>query len=213
MSEFWWNWWVQFAVATGTLGAVLAALFGDWVKHRLFRPDLRLGLLNERGTHTRMQITAPQGEGGGSRTTDSRYYHFLVRNTRRWPVATNVRVFLLQIEEPGPAGALQVMWTGNVPFVWRHQQIFPMERTVGADADCDFFCVIKDKWLSVLLAIAPVDFPFNQRREAFTGVVFTVQARSAEADTIVKRYRVSWDGRWADGELEMARHLTVEDIS
>ena len=210
MKEY--SWIFDALVALGTFLAVLAALFGDWLKHRIFKPGLRLELSNPRGTQTRIAISAPGKDGGGTRTSDSRYYHLRVSNDKRWPQATNVQVFLLQVEEPGPGGTLQVTWTGDIPLVWRHQQIYPLTRTIGAAAECDFFSVT-DKWVSTHLAMAPIEFSYLQRREPFTGVVFTVQARSAEVDTPAKRFRVSWDGKWVPGEAEITRHFEIQELT
>jgi hypothetical protein len=47
--QFWWNWWVSFAIAFGTITAVLVALFGDWFKARIFPPKLRLSYPTQGG--------------------------------------------------------------------------------------------------------------------------------------------------------------------
>jgi hypothetical protein len=74
-TQFWWNWWVNFAVALGTTLAVLVALFGDWIKNKWFKPDLRIEFSEPRGVLVQSMELAP-----GQRVVDMRYYHLRVRN-------------------------------------------------------------------------------------------------------------------------------------
>ncbi len=206
------EWIFQALIALGTFLAVLVALFGDWAKNKWFKPKLSLRLLSRLGTRQRTAVGAPERDGGGTRIADARYYHLQVSNAKRWPPATHVQVHLLQIEELGPDRSLRVAWCGDLPLIWQHQQIYPLARTIGADAACDFFCVLEHKWVSLQTVITPIGFDFAQRRQPFSGVVFTVQARSLEVDTVPRRYRVSWDGQWAEGEVEMSRHFVIEEL-
>ena len=141
-----------------------------------------------------------------------RLYHLRVRNRKPWPPATGVQVFLVQIEEPGPGGALNETYRDEIPLPWKHQTLHTIARTIGHDADCGLFRVSQERWFSVMLIGYPVGFKFHQRREPFDGVVFTVQARAAEGNTAVKRLRVSWDGEWDRGEVEMSRHLQIQEL-
>jgi hypothetical protein len=104
---FWWNWWVNVAVATGTITAVLVALFGDAFRAKFFPPKLSLELANRNGEATRVQGSAGQEE--------ARYYHVRVSNSRRWSPANQVQIVLLQVEEPDPNRNLQVVWRGDIP--------------------------------------------------------------------------------------------------
>ena len=204
------EWIFHALIAFGTLLAVVVALFGDWLKNRWWRPTIKLELLSRLGTFAKAQLLAPDGS---ARPADARYYHLMVSNPGRWPAATGVQVYLLRIEEPGAGGHLNVIWTGDVPLAWRHQAIHPLARTIGADAHCDLLCVVENKWVEVLTILKTVDFPFTQKRNPFQGVVLTVQARGAETDSKVMRIRISWDGRWNAGDVEMGRHLEVQDVT
>jgi hypothetical protein len=190
--------------AAATFLAVLIALYGDAIKSRMFRPELHLHVTNRRGV---AQPTQVEGQ-----TREARYYHFRVSNPMRWPAATGVQVFLLQIEEPDAAGVPHVLWSGELPFVWQHQHIYPLARNIGPAANCDFLQVIEAEWVHVLTAVTPLAFPFDRRRAAFKGMIFTVQARSAESDGAIKRFRVSWNKRWAQAAEEMERNLVIEDL-
>jgi hypothetical protein len=205
------EWIFQAAIALSTFLAVVIALFGDWIKTRLFRPQLRLTLDAPRGVFQKTQLLLPDGS---NRLADSRYYHLRVRNTNtlRWPIATQVQVYLQRIEEPRADGELAIAWTGEIPVRWRNQEINPLVRSIGPEADVDLLQVVEDKWIGASPLIVPIGFPLHQRREPIQNAVMTLQARSAEVDSPIVRISVSWNGRWADGEAEMANNLVVKVV-
>lgn len=91
-SQFWWNWWVSLGAALATLGAVVVALFGEWLKARLFAPTLVLELRDSRGERTIAKLEWQNEQGAQSRLEDARYYHLKVSNQARWPSATQTQV-------------------------------------------------------------------------------------------------------------------------
>jgi hypothetical protein len=208
--NFWWTWWVQVAAAVATFAAVFVALFGDWVRARLFQPELELELVDPKGEFNEVTIKPPHEVG---RKAKARYYHVLVRNKWRWPAATGVQLFLIRVEEPGPDGALQIRWTGDVPMRWRHQEVHPLTRTVGASKDCDLFNVVEDMWFDVPTILYPnnlVALTFN--RPGPVKMVVSVQAKAVEVESKVVRFEVSWDGKWSDGADEMAKNFIVKRL-
>jgi len=207
LSEFWWNWAIQVVAATGTLLAVLVALFGEKMKAALFKPRLELSLVAARGESTIATLIAPDGT---TRSESTRMYHLRVRNAVTWPAATQVQVLLVRLEEFGPDGLPQVKWTGDVPMRWRHQEIYPLLRTIGAQADCDLLSLVKSKWLELCPVIVPNNLPTRFSEKA--DLIVSLQARSTEVSSPVLSVRVSWDGKWNDGEIEMTQHLKVRPI-
>ena len=200
-AQFWWNWWVTFAVAIGTLGAVIVALFGQAFRAKFFPPQLTVELWN------------PDGEATKELRQDStmgpvRYYHLRVANARRWSPANGVHVALLQLEELGPDGRLQVKWRGDVPFSWRHQQLFPISRTIGAQADIDLCSVTEAGVLQLHLLLQPLNLQWARARAST--MVLSVQARGDQADSPVLRVKIAWDGHWHQGTAEMRQHLVVK---
>lgn len=207
IEQFWWNWGIQCVVAIATLMAVSVALFGDWIKARLFQPRLELSLKATRGESTVATLQAPNGD---VRQECCRMYHVTATNKVKWPQATHVQVLLTRLEEFGPDGLPQVKWTGDVPMRWRHQEIYPFARTIGPAADCDLLSVVRAKWLELHPILVPNNLP--ARRGGKANFVVVLQARSNEARSPILRNQVSWDGEWEDGEVEMSRHLTVRVV-
>ena len=201
--QFWWNWAINFAVACGTLLTVLVAVFGDKFRARFFPPILKLQLVRPKG-----ELTTETGPGGSDRV---RFYHLCVSNGRRWSPAREVQVFLTRIEEPGPNDQLQVRWFGNVPMRWRDQEVVPIMRTIGADADIDFCRVGQKTGLALMPLITPNNL--EAKRPGKCRLVASLQARSNEADSEVIRAEVAWDGSWEEGESEMQHHFVVRQIA
>src|SRR5579859_3254915 len=115
-SQFWWNWSINAAVAAGTLSAVFVAVFGDWLKSKLFRPGLEIIMLDGGGT---LSTTKLPDESGKKYEHATRWYHLRVRSRTRWPIATHVQVNLLRIEQLEYDGNWQEIWSGLIPIRWR----------------------------------------------------------------------------------------------
>jgi hypothetical protein len=205
--QFWWNWWVNLAVAVATFLAAMVALFGRQFWTLVSPPLLKMKLLEEYGEKT---IAVRQIKENLSMDDEVRFFHLTVRNERRrWATAHQVQVFLVGIEQPGPSGEWQVTWTGNVPMRWRDQEITPFTQTIGAPVDCDFCMVGKfEPVLSLMPLLAP-----NNLKVHWQGpckFMTRLQARSTEKDSDELYIQVAWDGKWEDGDIEMKKHLTVE---
>jgi hypothetical protein len=210
--QFWWNWWVNAAVAVGTFLAILAALFGDKLKNIWFKPKLILTLRSKIGERTPMHLEWVDHKGLQTKETQARYYHLQVSNQNRWPIATDVQLILIRLEEPGPNGVLQGTWVGDVPIRLRHQEIYPMARNIGPTADYDLCSVRQDGVFGLHpLIMTPLNLVHIKNKAAT--MVVSLQARSNEADSKIYRFRIAWDGKWEDGDSEMLRHFIVEDIT
>lgn len=204
--QFWWNWWVSVAVAVATFLAIATALFGTWLRAKIYPPVLRLRLLSAEGE------TGQIHRGTDEPRENARFYHMRVSNSRRLiSPATDVQVFLIRVEEPGPDGVLQGTWFGNVPMSWRDQQLYPLLRTIGPDIDCDLCTVGEKKWLTLSALIVP--FTLQARREDPGIIVVSLQARSNQIDSPICRIQLAWNGRWDDGVSEMKSHLVIKELA
>lgn len=210
-SQFWWNWWVSLGVAIATTSVAAIALFGDWFRARILPPKLKLSLKNTAGEKTIVRSQRQTEEGLQEWMADARYYHVRVSNQRRWPSANQVQIYLIRIEEPGPDGELQITWTGELPIEWTHQAIYPVARTIGAAASCDLCSVVKDNWIRLHPLLSPHNL--TVKWPGPTQLTVSLQARGNEGESAISRFHIAWDGKWADGDSEMTRHLIVKDIT
>ncbi len=208
VGQFWMNWWVQVAVAIGTIGAVLVALFGEAFRAKFFPPQLSLVLADPKGERTKVRLAWVEGELEKERWEDARYYRLRVSNNRRWSPANQVQVALIRVEEPTADGAFAVSWAGDVPLTWKHQQLYQVFRTIGPASEVDLCSVVKGKWLQLHpLVVAP---SLESVRRGSAKLVLWLQAQSNECESNVLRVAVIWDGQWHDGADEMTRHLTIK---
>lgn len=208
-AQFWWNWWVQLGVAVGTIAAALVALFGAALRAKFFPPLLRLDLLRQEGDKIPVRINPPASTGAPFRMEDARFFHLIVKNKRRWSPAHDVQIYLTRVETRDVTDRWAVEWLGDLPMRWRHQEISPLTRTVGPDAECDMMSVVKGKHIELSTLITPYNLQF--RRSGPTQFVATFEARSSEVNSRQVRIMVTWDGDWHDGDLEMKHHLFVAE--
>ena len=199
--EFWWNWWVQVAVAVGTIGAVVTAL---WAALRQpYRPLLKLKILREDGERAFLE----SGE-------DARYYHIKVWNENRsTSLASRVQVYFTLLEETDkPNGNLREVWQGNLPLRWRDQEYVPRFQKIGSAKDADLCMIRKQGGLSLLPLFMPYNLLPYAHRKGACRLVLSLQARSNQADSEPLRIQICWDGIWADGDTEMKEHLQVKAL-
>jgi len=96
---------INVLVAIGTIGAVIVALFGNWIQARWFGPKVTIEAHDLKGSlwpdsEGRMQI----------------FYFLKVKNSRHWAPARGVRVVLTDLEAGGPDGNFQRF---DVPIPWQ----------------------------------------------------------------------------------------------
>jgi len=189
-------------VAVGTIGAVIVALFHDYLKPR---PRISMKVLDTQGH------LVPVSSQQGDEPSEARYFHLKVTNTRRGTRANGVQIFLTHIQKKGPDDRYSTYWVGDLPMRWRHQEVHPLQRVVGPDLDCDLCSVHKDGPVRLETLLVPGEF----QREYFPGpnidVVLTFQARSIEVDSKFYHVRIAWDGKWPDQSV-ISTHLVVDEI-
>ncbi len=213
--QFWWNWWVQLAVAIGTIGAVVVALFRDWFRVVLWPPKLSIELQDRLGEIANTEVTFQSGPTVVKLETVSRWYHIRVENRRHWSLAREVRLLLLGYEEPDSLGQWQTKWSGAIPLKWQHQGIKPLAPTMGQPDNCDLCSVLKmptstgrPHRLELHPLIRALSMP-TQWETSHTFAV-TLQARSLEARSKLIRVEIAWDGQWDDDATKMSHHLVVK---
>lgn len=211
-AQFWWNWWVNFGVAAGTFLLATIAIFGGQIRALIYAPKLDIGLLNRTGEKTKVDLAWWDDGDHKTRKEDARYYHLTVLNKRRWPsVATQVQVYLLEVQEPGADEQFHSTWTGAVPFRWRHQEIQPTTRTIGHPADCDLCSVVKDNWLTLQLLTVP--YNLEAKRQGPVRLRLRIRARAIEVDSPDCWVEISWNGEWVDGSDEMSKNFVAKELA
>ena len=211
--------WTDVATAIGTVGAVVVALFGNFLP-RLFPPKLSIAVVNPRGV--RQQVWLGNIQSGGfvintTHTSDARFYQLTVKNSRRWVRAHNVRAVLQKIEQRTTVGWVEVWSGGGIPLVWQHESALGTLRTLGPAQLADLFHVLKDQNAqgTKALVLTPIFGPYGVElaRTVACELRVTVQAESDEADSAPLVVTINWDGQWEDGAMEMENHLRLEQAT
>jgi len=214
--------WVEVFLAIATFAAVLVALFHKELRARWRPPILEVVLSNEFGHLAESHVfPQPQALPVNYRVEKSRYYHLKVSNPRRKADAVNnVFVALLRLERKGGDGEYHEEWSGDVPFQWRNEAFGEGRRVVGTWSEADLCHVLRGKWLKLAIEkIIPHNLEVECRIEGEKATTLpidlavTVQARGNEVDSDVQRWRIYWDGKWEDGEVEMRKHFHVTPLS
>src|ERR1043166_6901608 len=207
--EFCANWIPQILVAAGTIGTVIVALYGGWLKEKLAPPKLIISLQNSKGEKSPITLTDPVD--GKARDTISRWYHIRVENKRRWSPAHQVQVFLIRLETKDASGVDKVAWIGQIPLVWQHQAINPLLRTIGYPANADLCNVVKDKWVELQVLYIPHALITRYRDKCH--IICTFQAHGVDADSNLLRVEIAWNGKWDEDADQMSNHMVVRDIT
>jgi hypothetical protein len=221
--NFWWNWWVQAAVAAGTIGAVVVALFSEPIRWWLgLRPILQISPTQnaQEGTQARTVATEIVDGELKQRTTASRWYHIDVVNKRRdFATATQVRVWMIELAvfDPKVSGNWRTDWIGEMPMSWKDPYVKSPAITIGHPDVADLCSLTRGDagqphrlQLSAVILKYP---PTLQWIGQSCHIRVKLQARSVETSSNVLTMQIWWDGQWHDDDIAMQAHLTVTRVS
>ncbi len=208
--HFWLNWGIQFLGVVATFLAVVVALFGDALRAKYFPPVLRLALADESGEKTTRRTVFESYGKQKHIDQDARYFHVVVTNEQRWTPVERVNVVLLGVERREASGVFRMVWSGDVPLVWRHQQA-PAPQTIGPPSHADLFSVVKGDGLILHPVVVPLNL--QARSKEAVHLILHLQARSTAVDSNFLAVEVEWDGQWADTRAELSNHLKLTAVS
>jgi hypothetical protein len=195
---------VNTLVALGTIGSVVIALFGSRLRAKWWPPVFNVEVLVPPDPTIPITITAT-----GAQVDVGRYYHLTVKNARMWSIADNVTLNLVRIEEAGPDGEPQIKWAGNVPVRCRNQEFYPLQQKIGSPIDYDLCSVTKTKPTLSLMPVIPAN-NLPPRRTERCEFVASFQVKSSQCESDLIRVRISWNGKWDDGDAEMGDNLKIK---
>ena len=212
MSTPLWQFWIDWVIKTlGTLAtflAVLVALFGSRLRHRIAPPRLTIAHSSAEGMGGIVYALDP-ATNKAIHQTSALWHHVKVKNNTRADPVTGVHIFLLLIEAPDASGEFKRVWEGAAKLGWRHEPD-PEQKTVGYPAECDLCHILKQPLEVRLSPLVKGQVP-DRFTQPFK-LALTLQARGVEADLDPLRLEISWEGKWSDDRAEMSRHLVVKPV-
>lgn len=185
-------------IATLLLGII--AIWGDWIKAKLFAPRLTVELLNSIGESTKF-----------SDGVMSRHYHLIIKNNRKSSPAHNVRVLMTGLSRPAADGSYgSSPLSGGVQLVWQFKDTIPQFPVIGTPLICDLGNIRKDGVFSLATMFRPVylDTAINANQKAKV----TVQAVYDEGESSPLDIEIAWDGNWTEDSTRMAEHLVIKVV-
>ncbi len=199
-----WQLVINSVVGIGTILVAILAIWGDWIRYRLGgAPKLTLTLRDPHGDLVRIN----QGDS----TRRARYYHLLVANDRKWTLAHNVRVVIVEYLRPIADGTLVSQpLSGPLQLMWQFALVNPnpMYRTVGQDAICDLGYIVEGEDFKLATYYAPSNFEGSLSKDQRMRLIVQAIADNAVSNTL--SIDVAWNGRWSEGTLEMASNLVIK---
>lgn len=187
------------AVLTSAIIAILA-IWGDWIRYTLTPPRLVVKLRSERG-----QLTVINGK-------KFRYYHLEVSNSCAWVFAKNVQVYVNQIDRINPANEwIKTYETGPIPLAWQYAAHCPETINIGKERYCDLGHICESQEFVISTRFVPAGFDGTLKQQQRMRVHLVAVADNAKSSPM--KLELAWDGKWDDGTDEMARHLSVKDMS
>lgn|GEM_PF-773706 len=190
---------IQGFVAIGTLSVAASAIWGDWIRHKVAGPKLRIALSDSEGTLTRQN----DGQQG-------RYYKVRVWNERKWSPARNTRVVLKSLYKRTTDGSfVPEPLSGPLQLTW--QWLVPQFPTVGAGEEvCTFARLIQGE-PRLVLSTYTIPNNFTGFIGAKESMIIEIAAVSDTADSEPLLLELFWNGSWSDNPSEMAKNVVIKN--
>ena len=200
--QFWLTFGVNLLLALATFAAVFVALFGRALRLVVMPPEVRIKIVDVIGEKTKL-ANSPAGH-----IPDVRYYYIRVENSNPASPITSASLNLVRVEKPGPDGEPQIIWTGDSPIRCRNQELYPVKQDIGSPIDYDAFCITKQP---TQLRFFPIAAPTNLAGawEGPCSLIVLFLVKSAETSSEAITVKIDWDGKWEDGDTEMAKHIKI----
>jgi hypothetical protein len=187
---------------------------GDQIRAKLAPPKLHVEPPDPKGLRITQFIRPEESDERTlqqvQKTIQSRWYFLRVTNEKRFPPAHEVQVVIASLEGEGPDRYPQEIFKIPLPLTWRNQRDLdprPWRTIGGRSLEADLLFVHEDG----LLQFSPV-VPLNNFPGTYTKPVVlwaTLQALSLEGVSKPLRLKIAWDGKWEEGDTEMANHLRI----
>lgn len=220
-----WNLTVNIVIAISTFGAVVLALFGDYIKNAIFKVKLSVEIVDVKGELTNWspiinQIRNPkensgsqssQGNFGTSGTSGNPfpnispmsigpeviYYHLRIKNQRPSIIVNKCRVLLKELHSKDPITQEYKKLTLVVPpnFQWTPAETSPPAIDFITEQILDFGYLTKGAD-AFTPAVSPRYNSFKGNLKANEIIKYTLEIQANNAKPKIVEIEVSWDGIW-----------------
>jgi hypothetical protein len=196
-----WSLIINSLLTLGVFTIALIALFGDWIRRRIFPARLKVEILDRNGELTTMD--------NGHRVI---YYHLRIINQRSF-IVENCRVFLKKIQKLNANGLFENIPMSVPPrYIWTPSETSPESADIMMEKIIDFGYII-DNGREFKPTVTPIlnSFKGNLSKHETYRYFIEIVAKNYHP----KKYtgvEVSWDGIWPEDLNEMHEHLKIHVI-
>lgn len=196
-----WSLIINSLIALGLFTIVLVALFGSWIRRKIFPARLTVEILDKNGELTILD--------NGHRVI---YYHLRIINQKP-VIVQKCRIFLKKIQKLKANGQFEDI-TLSVPprYIWTPSETSPEGVDIIMERIIDFGYII-DNDKEFKLTVTPI-------LNSFRGNLSKNETIRYFIETVAENYHprkffcieVFWDGIWPEDLNEMHEHLIIKLI-
>ncbi len=193
-------------LVAAVLGAVLKSVL-DWAWWWVSRPVLKMNFNeNEAGFKvSTLESRVNPSDASKPLLNNAFYYNVGVRN-KRTRTATNVRGFLVSIEELEANGTWRMTdYCDNIPLAWSYREDDDARKGIDIPRDVpQFLNVLSVRHPSVAKGFIPATVPQTLKRASLMRFEepgtfrFTIMVAADDSAIDWMGLRVEWDGDWAE---------------
>ncbi|MBN1145154.1 MAG: hypothetical protein JXA72_12065 [Bacteroidales bacterium] len=196
-----WSLLLNTLIAVGLFGVVILALFGDWIRNKIFPAQLDIEILDKNGELTIMD--------NGHKVI---YYHIHVVN-KKSVVVKNCMLFLKSIQKLEAGGSFVDIPVSVPPrYVWSPAETTPEAVDIIKSHIADFGYVI-DSSTDFKPTVTPILNSFRGNLEHHETFRYYIQIVSENYNPKhLFGIEVTWDGQWPENLKEMYKHLVIKRI-
>ncbi len=202
-SAEWPTFWVNLVYTAVTIGILVAAVWGDWLRSTILGPRLNIRLLGIEQSPTQSADNEPIW-----------YCHLNVDNRKGWVPARSVKVLCTHFakgKSDAPLGPSEL----RIPlqFTWAFPGYHALTPTIVSTDRCDLGYVSKSRGcFQFAFYVEPNNVDTSLGPGETAEIVAQVEAENSRSAPSI-HLQVIWDGTWADNPKEMATHLVVREVA
>ena len=192
---------VNIFIAIGTITVAVIAIWGEWIRSKIYPTKLKIVPHNLEGNLTKF--------ANGKRVI---FYHLGINNTRLWRTVKNCRVNLVKISKKGPDGEFQpIKLVVPQQYVWAPAELTPPSVNIVKKQILDFGRLIEgnDKFEPLLYGI-----PNNFEGFVKQGDVIRFHLEISAEDYVSRNnyiFEVAWNGKWNSNLQTMKHNLVIKE--
>lgn len=211
------DWIIASSAAASTLVAV-AAIFGDWIKRRIFPPKIEIKLVESLPQKTPLYYN--NSDGSLNSIGWGRFFLIQISNkTRNLYRLEEPQIAITEIEIKGPQRQWIRAWSGLVKLSWQYkdsEELGIKHNILGHDRIADFFHINSMEEVSFGNSKVPTAFSEvikSEYQKDHLSIRFKIVGQTVEVDSTEILIQIEWDKKFHSDDSLAGKSLSVSQIS